>query len=303
MNGKMIFAGLVAIIMVACTVPFMASEDTDALVGNVNMAMNTDHATVYVNSTTDHSATFTASVTDNSLVSQSDFRWKLNPIGDGSQNVSFSDDDNNLTYTASGTTSVTIYGKIPGSIELEVYIQGDEINHRASAVIVVYNSPGTPATEFHFWFQVYNSPNNKTPVANTLVEQYGNDAIYNNLSSWNTGFWVTVTNTQVATQFNTTDFNAKLALDYIVATHSGWNVTYSSYGWIDTFMGLGTYQSGTTYYYWAQYHNPTCSGSWDFNNQTLEFITTQDHAYIGMVFWGSPNATQVPPFPTISPTA
>ncbi len=34
MNGKMIFAGLVAIIMVACTVPFIASEETDALTGH-----------------------------------------------------------------------------------------------------------------------------------------------------------------------------------------------------------------------------------------------------------------------------
>ena len=68
-------------------------------------------------------------------------------------------------------------------------------------------------------------------------------------------------------------------------------------------MGRGTYASGTTYDYWAQYHNATCSGSWDFNNVTLEYITTQDHSYIGMIFWGSPNSSTMPPFPTTSPTA
>ena len=303
MNKNYLFAGFVVIMMmVTVAVPFMASEESDALTPDCNMALNSDRAVVYVNSTTDHYFTFTATVTDEALISQADFRWKLNPLGDGSQNVSFTDDDNNLTYTASGVTTVTVYGKIAGSIEIEAYINGDEIHHRASAVIVVYNSPGTPADEFHFWFQVYNDPNDKTPVANGYVNQYGNDDIKDNLAAWNAGFWISVTAAEVAAIHPTWSFNAKTALDYIVE-QEGFDITYSTYGWIESFMGLGTYASGTTYYYWAQYHNATCSGSWAFNNETLEFITTQDHSYIGMIFWGSPNSSSTPPFPVTSPTA
>lgn len=72
---------------------------------------------------------------------------------------------------------------------------------------------------------------------------------------------------------------------------------------VRTVSGKPSATSGGILGYWAQYHNATCSGSWAFNNETLEFITTQDHSYIGMIFWGSPNSSSTPPFPVTSPTA
>ena len=44
MNGKItiLLSGLVAILMVTCAVPFMASEDSDALTQDSNMALSAD---------------------------------------------------------------------------------------------------------------------------------------------------------------------------------------------------------------------------------------------------------------------
>jgi hypothetical protein len=74
-------------------------------------------------------------------------------------------------------------------------------------------------------------------------------------------------------------------------------------------MDLGTYSiipdpsepDVKTYYYWAQYHCTATNGSWGFNNYTLESLTTQEYEFIGMVFWGSPNATTMPALPPSLP--
>jgi len=296
MNGKItiLLSGLVAILMVTCAVPFMASEDSDALTQDSNMALNSDRAIIYIAAGSDHSFTFTAETTDGNTGS---IAWKLNAIGDGSNNVSFSDTEN--TYTASGS-SATVYGKVKGSIEVEAYVVGDEANHRASAVVVVLDSASATTDVFYFYFKVQDDNNH---VTNGYVNQYGNTTIKGALSTWNGGFWVKVTAAEVAEDHPSWSFNAKTALDYIIENNSGWAISYSNYGWINTFMGLGTYSAGTTYYYWAQYHCAAGDGSWAFNNTTLEFITTQDHAYIGMVFWGSPNASTMPTLPSTLPTA
>lgn len=56
---------------------------------------------------------------------------------------------------------------------------------------------------------------------------------------------------------------------------------------------------GIVGYYWAQYH--LTNEGWEFNNTTLQYITDVDSAYLGLIFWGSPNAntmpTPVPDFP------
>lgn len=306
MNGKttILLSGLVAILMVTCAVPFMASEDSDALTQDSNMALNSDRAIIYIAAGSDHSFTFTAETTDGNTGS---IAWKLNAIGDGSNNVSFSDTEN--TYTASGS-SATVYGKVKGSIEVEAYVVGDEANHRASAVVVVLDSASATTDVFYFYFKVQDDENQ---VTNGYVNQYGNPTINGALSTWNGGFWVTVTQAQVVAAHPSWSFNAKTALDYIVENTTGWAINYSNYGWINTFMGLGTYGHdiydedeqyvSTTYYYWAQYHCAAGDGSWAFNNTTLEFITTQDHAYIGMVFWGSPSANDMPELPSTMQTA
>ena len=293
MNGKttILLSGLVAILMVTCAVPFMASEDSDALTQDSNMALNSDRAVIYVTSGSDHSFTFTAATTDGNTGS---IAWKLNDIGDGSNNVSF--DDSTSTYTASGS-SATVYGKVAGSIEVEAYVVGDEANHCASAVVVVYPSPSTTTSVFHFFFQIDSTAYNYL-VQEELIDTPDGEAILPsgyNMSQFNTGFWITVDNS--VAQLST--FNALTALQWYLTTN-GWDNTFSNYGWIEDLLGLSSYPGdGGVWYYWAQYH-ATGNGTdadWAFNNTTLEFITTAGESYIGMIFWGSPNASSMPDFP------
>ncbi len=285
---KKLIAIFVAVAMLSLTLPFVASEDSNALVEAHNMSLNSDRAVLYVASGEDHSFTFTASFTDGS---SNTISWKLNDLDDGVNVVSFSDID---TVTTATGNSVTVYGKNVGSIEVEAYVEGNETTYCVSAVVLVRAAATATATEFNFWFQVYGAD------AKSYAEK-GISAISENLDTWIEGFWVTVTQSQVLDTERdepTTEFNAKTALEYIVETHSEWQVKFSNYGWIDTFMGLGTYASGSTYYYWAQYHLGS-DGAWEFNNSTLEFIDTQDHAYLGLIFWGSPDASTMPPSPSL----
>ncbi|MDC7951032.1 hypothetical protein PAA26_02970 [Methanomassiliicoccaceae archaeon COG_1] len=291
MHKQWILPGLVAIIMVTCAFPFMASEDSDALTGNSNLSLDKSSAVIYVTGG-DNSATFSLdSSTVPSGTSASRLRWKLNDIGDGNNLVSFSPTNGN-TYTTTGYQA-TVYSKTgTGSIEVEVYIAGTT-NYYASAVIVVFQSPGTPAETFHFFFQIKedaythvqanNSANVNLPSGYTMAQFY-------------TGFWVSVTKAQADP--NNNGFTALSALQWYLTTN-GWSNSFGSYGWINQLLGLGTYSGdGGVWYYWAQYH--AVGNGWAFNNTTLGFITTVDQSYIGMIFWGSPDANTMPtPFPGI----
>lgn len=285
MKSKIIFSVFVAILMVTTVASVFAPDDSDALTGNSNMSLNSDRAIIYVASGDNHSFEFTASFTD---MTAGTISWKLNDLDDGTTLVSFSDTAS--TYTATGT-SVTVYGKAVGSIEIEAYLASDEVNYHASAVIVVLQSATTSTEVFHFWFQVDADAEEYVPLRGT---------INNSLSAWETGFWKTVTVTDVQNEFGSdTEFNARNALQYLVDTTAGWSISFSSYGWINSFMEMGTYSSGSTYYYWAQYHCGAGDGSWAFNSTTLDFITTQDQCYIGMVFWGSPSSSAMPDLPSL----
>ncbi len=286
MARKSIFSVLLAITLVMVSAPLFAPDDSDALVGESNMALDSDRAVIYVAAGDNHSASFTASITGSATGTIS---WKLNNLGDGTNVVSFSDTTTKTTATGD---SVTVYGKNVGSIEVEAYLADNETNYHVSAVVLVRNAATATASEFYFWFQVYGD------ATSTYVETYGNEEIQSN-DAWTSGFWVHVTQAEVQ-EWNPilTEFNAKVALDCIYSTHDGWQLSFSNYGWINTFMGLGTYSSGSTYYYWAQYHLNS-SGNWAFNNSTLEFIDTQDHAYLGLIFWGSPSASEAPASPNL----
>lgn len=291
MNNKFISA-LVVIMMVATVVPLMApSEDSDAVPAQgVNMSLDSDRAIVYIASGTGHSHTFTASFTDNYT---GGITWVVTNLGMGNL-VSF--DDTNNVYTTTGD-SATIYGKIKGYVQIDAYATNDQANHNVSVIVRVLDAPNATATEFYFWFQ---ADNNQT--VNNYIDTYGTGDIKSNITTWHNGFWYKVTDAQVHAFYGTTDFNAKLALQYLVDVNSTWNITFSTGGWITSFMGLGTYQSGTTYFYWAQYHCNATDGSWGFNNYTLESITTQEYEFIGMVFWGSPSADDTPALPPSLPT-
>ena len=173
MNGKMIFAGLVAVLMVACTVPFFASEETDALTGHgTHMSLNTDRASLFL-SQGQTSEQFTVTVDSYPAgKSVSDLKWKLNDLNDGNC-VSF--DAAGTSFTESGTNVVTVYAKSTGTVEIEVYIENYDtqaLGYYDSAVIYVRNSPGTHATEFNFFFQIYNPETGTASQYHDDIEDY-----------------------------------------------------------------------------------------------------------------------------------
>ena len=99
MNGKasILLSGLVAILMVTCAVPFMVSEDSDALIGNTTgMSLNTNSAVLYLtggDSSIDLEVTQMITGDD-----EEDVYWDLNDLDDGTSFVSLVDNQNG-TYT------------------------------------------------------------------------------------------------------------------------------------------------------------------------------------------------------------
>lgn len=292
MNGKasILLSGLVAILMVTCAIPFMASEDSDALTGNSpGMALNKDRAVIYTTGTPTSVDLWIASTPTG--VSPSCAAWTLKDLDDGTTFVSLTN-NNDETYTvAAGTLP---QNKTVATVEVVVTITVGNTTYTASAIIVVYLSASTPATSFHYYFKIDST------AYNYLVDNYIISGATlpsgRTMSDFNTGFWVTVTQTQ--TGLSDANFNALTALQWYFA-QNGWSNHFSNYGWIEDLLGLESYPgSGGVWYYWAQYH--AVSGSpdgWAFNNTTLEFITTAGESYIGMIFWGSPDANSMPSFP------
>ena len=282
-------SGLVAILMVTCAVPFMASEDSDALIGNTTgMSLNTDSAVLYK---TGGTSSIQLSISQYiSGDNPSAAAWSLNDLDDGTTFVQLSD-----TTGSSITVSVNANATITDAMSVEVVAAIG--THHASAVIVVYSSPSTTANVFHYYFKIDSS------AIDHLIEseQIDEDTVLlPTLPSGcdiYSGFWVTVTQTQ--TGLSDANFNALTALQWYF-TQNGWSNHFSNYGWIEDLLGLESYPGdGGVWYYWAQYHatgNGTAAG-WAFNNTTLEFITTAGESYIGMIFWGSPDAERAPDFP------
>ncbi len=291
MKKRMFFAVMVAIMMVTMTVSFNASDDNDALTPSSNLELNEGTTVIYVASGTNHSTTY--SIKGSTVPeghTSSDATWELKEIGDGFC-ASFSDTTN--TYLATGS-SVTVYGKSVGSIEVVAKIVDDELDedYVASVVVVVYNSPTANATKFHFFFQI-------DPAGYAYAQQQGATVTLpsgKTMADFNAGFWVTVDQSSVVGEFN-----ALTALESYCEAN-GWTRNIGSSGWINNLLGLSTYSaSGGVYYYWAQYHAvPDTSddgGHWAFNNTTLSYITSVDSSYIGLIFWGSPDSSTMPDFP------
>ena len=304
MKGKVtiLLSGLVAVLMVTCAVPFMASEDSDALTGNSNLNLNATSAVLYVNSnSSNHSFTFT--VEDAPTGTQaSAIQWSLVDLEDGLAIASFSD----LTAqtTQNGGFSATVYGKsvatgkTASSIEVVATIDS---THYASAVVVVYPSESTTATTFHYYFQI-DADAIDYLIDDSQIEY--DDILFPNLPQGYDlfdGFWVDVSLAE--TGLTAAQFNALSALQWYL-DENYWDNDIGYYGWINTLLGLGSYMGpangdGNVWYYWAQYHavGNGDNESWEFNNTTLEFITTVGESYIGMIFWGSPDANSAPDFP------
>ncbi len=325
MNGKMIFAGLVAVLMVACTVPFFASEETDALTGHgTHMSLNTDRVSLFMQDG-QTSAQFTVTVDSYPAgKSVSDLKWKLNDLNDGNC-VSF--DAAGTTFTASGTNVVTVYAKSTGTVEVEVYIENYDtqaLGYYDSAVIYVRNSPGTQATEYNFFFQIYDTTDQNRPefayhddvssyVGTNLINIAPTGYVYDptdtsttSTNNFAVGFWKNVTFAEMYaadSTFTLDQFTALAALQFLVereAPNNGWGL-YTSYGgWIDSFLGL-SYEvpDSTTFIYWAQYH--AVGNQWVFNNSTLDYVFNEDSCDIGLIFCASLSASYTPPFPATEP--
>lgn len=288
-KATILLSGLVAILMVACAVPFMASDDSDALIGNTTgMSLNTDSAVLYK---TGGTSSIQLSISQYiSGDNPSAAAWSLNDLDDGTTFVQLSD-----TTGSSITVSVNANATITDAMSVEVVAAIG--THHASAVIVVYPSPSTTTTVFHYYFKIDSAAYDDVYNAG-LIETQSGEAILPSgydMSDFNTGFWVTVDNS--IAQLST--FNALTALQWYLNTN-GWSNHFSNYGWIEDLLGLDSYPGdGGVWYYWAQYHatgNGTAA-EWAFNNTTLEFITTAGESYIGMIFWGSPDAEHAPDFP------
>lgn len=296
MNGKqtILLSGLVAILMVTCAVPFMASEDSDALTGNSHISLDYSSAIIYVTGT-GHSFTFTVDLTHApSGTTGSNVVWTLNTIGTPAAQVSFSAYDQSVITTTG--ISATVYAVSTGSIEV-VATLNNATDYYASAVVVVKQRASASADEFNFYFQINSAAysyvttncqnlNGTTPSA-ILPNDYSMD-------DFEDGFWVKVTKSE--TGLTGDDFNAQSALVWYL-THNAWAKDIGAYGWINSLLGLESYMGpavsgGNIWYYWAQY--TLTNNGWTFNNTTLEFITEEGSSYIGLIFWGSPPSMVVP---------
>lgn len=286
MKSNVILTGLVAILMVACVVPFATSDDSDALIGNSSdMSLNTNSAIIYVTGgTTSVDLTITAVPTGYNASSAT---WARNDIGDGIDAVA-------LSATGGSTITVTandLNGSSVKSVEVVATIMvvdedtEEEVAHTASAVIVVYPSPSTTATSFHYYVKIDQSaiPAGVSPQTTGFTDNHTISDFYN-------GFWIEVKQSQ----FNGTDWNAMTAFQWYCNTY-GWNCSASG-GWISTILNLGTYSGDNgVWNYWAQYH--AVGNSWAFNNTTMNYMTSASDSYIGLIFWGSPDANTMPDFP------
>lgn len=278
MNVK-IMSIFVATIMFATAFAIVTDDESVALVHDNVLDLESDSAIVYLSGGS-NTAQFTVKAgTIPANYSASDISWHLNNLDDGAQLVSF--DSAGTQFTASGVSTVTVYGKALGSIEIVAEIIGTE--YHASGVIVVFQTPGTQATEFHFMIMVDESAG-YTPTLPSGVEQ---SKIYR-------GEWYTVTQKSG----DSSDFTALYALQLLCA-EKNFQFDATSSGWINTFLGLGTYQGEDgSWIYWAQYHYDS-DGNLVFNNTTLDYITTVDSSYIALVFWESPSASAIPDVPSI----
>ncbi len=284
------FAVIVALTIAA--VPLFYSESADdsaALTGDNVLDLTNDSAIVYVASGDGHSATFSVDLsTIPSGYSASSISWKLNDLDDGTTLVSFSDTTD--TYTMTGVSSVTVYGKAVGTLEIEAYISGT--NYYASGIVVVFSAPTETASTFYYYIKidsaVYSAHESEIVLPSGITEEKIQE-----------GFWISASNDS-----GSSDFNALTALQNY-CTANNWQFSASSYGWIDTFLGLGTYEgTNGSWIYWAQYHASSGSNpSWVFNNTTLAYITSVDSQYIGMIFWESPNDSTMPDFPGLPASA
>ena len=264
--------------MVACVVPFATSDDSDAKVGNTaDMSLNIDSYVLYIVGTP-NSVDLSVSTMPSSA-SLSNVNWYLNDLDDGIDCVSL---DVNADYSAT-VTAVDLDGANVKTVEVVAELGSSH----ASAIIVVYPSPGTTATTFHYYLKVDTSaiPSGVTPQT---TFNSNCPITYSQITS---GVWIEV---KQSSYTGSEPWNAMSAFQWYCDTY-GISCTASG-GWISDILNLGTYSGNNgVWYYWAQYHAD--NNAWAFNNTTMSYITSVSDSYIGLIFWGSPDANTMPDFP------
>lgn len=277
--------------MIACTIPFLVTDDSDALRGSTSdMALNIDSYVIYVSGTPTSVELNIQTVPDGKNASEA--KWDITSIGDGEDCVTLSADMGETT-----TVSANAFGdnSVVKSVEVTAFF-GDSLDTAtsyASAVIVVYASSSAAADAFHFYVKIDSGavPSSAAPQSAGFTDGTTLDKLYE-------GFWIEV----AQTQYNTStlgaslgDWNALNAFRWYCSTY-GWEFDASGYGWISTLLNLGTYQgSGNSWIYWSQFY--ANDGSWVFSNTTMGYITSTSQSYLGLLFRVSESASSIPAFP------
>ena len=293
---KIIISGLAAILMVACMVPVSVSEDSEALIGNSpDMSLDIDSAVIYVTGTPTSVVLTIDEVPDG--YSASVANWTRHNIGDGIDCVSLSPSSGSSITVSSETLGNASVKSVEVVATIMVLNPDTMVSepHTASAIIVVYPSPSTTATTFHYYLKVDTSA---IPSGVTPQTTYNSNCpiTYNNITN---GIWIEVKQSDYT---GLSPWNAMSAFQWYCDTYG--ISCHASGGWISDIINLSTYsgQNGV-WYYWAQYHattsvvNNETVNAWAFNNTTMSYITSVDSSYIGLIFWGSPNANTMPTFP------
>lgn len=160
-------------------------------------------------------------------------------------------------------TSASEEGRV--YLRLMVYAQPRD-TEVTSCTVTIYDPSQKITDTFYFFIKIVDDFGLKNAQLSGISQSDIRD-----------GFWVAGTGSTAA-----------LALKEI-CSREGWHLQYDEKyykGWIDTFLGLGTYpQTGGDYLYWVQY---CWDGSqWVFNDLCLGYLTSVQYKFVGLMFMRS----------------
>lgn len=274
MNRTKTTAIMAAILVAACMLPAAGIGGADATAAT--LAIDVRSAVIYANDGADSVVITVTSLPAGASLSQNS--WSAVNVGD---DTDFVDIDATQAYSATVSVNDRFLGYVK-TVGISVTAEGQT----ATATIVVYDSPGETAEAFHFYVKIHagDVPAGESPQSTGFTGGLG-------ISDLAAGVWIEVTREDCGYP---EDWNAMTALQWY-CDENGWDCS-ADYGWIDTLLGLGTYPgAGGAWVYWSQFH--AYGDGWAFNNTTLNYITTVEESYIGLLFRASLSENDIPAFP------